>query len=74
MKKLFTLMALVVVCTVAKAQEDSTKTAKVDTIRVGNMVIIKDKTKPSSDHTYGPNFHVGKQNKKGNLSIAFCII
>ena len=69
MKKLFTLMALAIVCTVAKAQEDSTKTEKVDTIRVGNMVIIKDKSKASTpDHTYGPNFHIGTHNKKGNLS------
>ncbi|MDO9374109.1 MAG: outer membrane beta-barrel protein [Bacteroidota bacterium] len=68
MKKLFTLMALAVVCTVAKAQEDSTYTGKIDTIRVGNMIIIKDKSKADTEHKDGPNFRVGRHSNKGKLS------
>jgi hypothetical protein len=43
MTKLFTLMALVFICTAANAQSDSTKVSKdkPDTIRIGNIVIVK---------------------------------
>ena len=43
MKQLFTLMAMAMLCTAANAQNDTTITApkESDTIRIGNMVIIK---------------------------------
>ncbi len=68
MTKLFTLMAMVIFCTVAKAQEDSTKeNKKVDTIRVGNIVIIRDKSKADNDKSYGTKITMGRHKKK-NLS------
>jgi hypothetical protein len=42
MKQLFTLMAAAMLCTAANAQTDTTGiNKKSDTIRIGNMVIIK---------------------------------
>ena len=77
MKKLFTLMALAAACTVANAQQDTTAAAKVDTIRVGNMVIIKDKSKAETDHSYGPSFRVGKHSRRGkpsNISTNWAVL
>ncbi len=68
MKQLFTLMALAIFCTVAKAQEDQKESKQVDTIRVGNMVIIKDKSKSDSDHSGGTHIRMGRHNRKKNLS------
>lgn len=42
MRKLFTLMALVIVCTAANAQSDTLIASKQgDTIRIGNIIIIR---------------------------------
>ncbi|MEO6720650.1 MAG: hypothetical protein ABIN67_09790 [Ferruginibacter sp.] len=77
MSKLFTLMALVIFCTTAKAQDDSTKKDfnQIDTIRVGNMIIIKDKSKTDND---GRNTHftMGRNRKKitSNVSTNWGIV
>src|SRR5580765_2603191 len=47
MNKLFTLMALTVLCTAVNAQDK-----EPDTIRIGNMVISKS-GKPTDDDWYG---------------------
>lgn len=61
-------MAMVIFCTVANAQEDSTKENKnVDTIRVGNIVIIRDKSKTDNDKSHGTKITM-ERHKKKNLS------
>ena len=69
MRKLFTLMAMAIFCTTANAQEDTTGKVsnKVDTIRVGNMIIIKDKSKTDDDKSINTRISIGR-NKKRKLS------
>jgi Outer membrane protein beta-barrel domain len=61
MSKLFTLMALVAICTVANAQSIPGKES--DTIRIGNIIITKDGNKNEEDKnsrthiTMGRNYH-----------------
>ena len=67
MKQLFTLMALIVSCTIANAQSDTLILKSADTIRVGNIVIIKNGSK---HHDYdGENTHIiMKRGHKRNMS------
>ena len=65
MKQLFTLMALAVFCSAAKAQDESSK--QIDTIRIGNMVIIKDKSKTDNDDSHS-NTHIRMRRPRRNLS------
>ena len=69
MRKLFTLMAMAIFCTTANAQEDTTGKVsdQIDTIRVGNMIIIKDKSKTDDDKSINTRISIGR-NKKRKLS------
>ncbi|MBC7890147.1 MAG: hypothetical protein H7Z13_19900 [Ferruginibacter sp.] len=77
MMKLFTLMALVLVCTVANAQTDSPKGSKeADTIRIGNIIITKNGK--NSDDSKNSNTHItmGRKQKKklSNVSTNWGIV
>jgi Outer membrane protein beta-barrel domain len=73
MSKLFTLMALLAICTVANAQENPGK--ETDTIRIGNIIITKDKNKTDDDKyggthiTMGRNYHKKLSNVSTNWGI-----
>lgn len=68
MNKLFTLMALVIFCTAANAQDEPSKDPnKVDTIRIGNIVIIKDKSKKDNSNETATHI-VMSRHKRKNLS------
>ena len=73
--KLFTLMALALICTVANAQTDSTKVDKpADTIRVGNIIIIKKGNKNEAPKT-SDTIEVLKVPKKlSNVSTNWLIV
>jgi hypothetical protein len=74
MKKLFTLMALALVCTAATAQTDSTAKAdtiklpqeKSDTIRVGNIVILTNGKHHNESNSDNIKIEFGRHDK--NLS------
>jgi len=71
MTKLFTLMALVFLCTVANAQSDSTKVSnETDTIRIGNIIIIKNGSKDHDDHTTGTHINIGKKRTKKLTNVS----
>jgi len=70
MTKLFTLMALVFLCTVANAQTDSTTVSKqADTIRIGNIIIIKN-GKNDDDKTTGTHINIGKKRTKKLTNVS----
>ena len=78
MSKLFTLMAMVMICTAANAQEEEPakkESNQIDTIRVGNMIIIKDKSKADNERR---NTHItmGRNRKKivSNVSTNWGIV
>ena len=77
MTKLFTLMALVFICTAANAQSDSAKVSKdkPDTIRIGNIVIIKDGSKSNDDKNTGTHINIGRKRpyKLSNISTNWMI-
>ncbi len=67
MMKLFTLMALVVICTNTNAQETpEKKTANNDTIRIGNIIITKD---GRDDQQRKGNTHI-TMGRKANRKIS----
>ncbi len=71
MTKLFTLMALVFLCTVANAQSDSTTMSKeTDTIRVGNIIIIKNGSKNHGNKTTYTQINVGKKHTKKLTNVS----
>ncbi len=77
MNKLFTLMALVMLCSVAGAQTDSAMNAKrIDTIRVGNIVIIKDNSKTENEKTVNAHIVFKRSNKRkiSNVSTNWGIV
>ena len=75
MNKLFTLMALSVICTVANAQTKPGK--ETDTIRIGNIIITRDPNK-SDDNNKNGNTHITmgrKYHKKlSNVSTNWGIV
>jgi len=76
MTKLFTLMALVFICTAAKAQTDSTGVSNdADTIRIGNIIIIKNGHKGDDNRATERNINIGKRrsNKLSNVSTNWMI-
>jgi Outer membrane protein beta-barrel domain len=75
MKQLITLLAAAIICNAATAQNDSTKAAKSDTIRIGGMVIVKNgKNKKDKD----VNITLGRSNsekkRKSNVSTNWWIL
>jgi outer membrane protein with beta-barrel domain len=70
-------MALVMFCTAANAQEEPSKkdSNQIDTIRVGNMIIVRDKSKADKE---GRNTHItmGRNRKKimSNVSTNWGIV
>jgi hypothetical protein len=82
MKKLFTLMVLAFICTVANAQNDSTKidsakgrTDRSDTIRIGNIVII---TNGANHRESGSNTSISMERRRhrklSNISTNWGIV
>ena len=76
MKQLFTLMATAMLCTAAKAQNDTTITKKEsDTIKIGNMVIIKKGGGSESKNKY---VHIDverrQRSKPSNISTNWGIV
>ncbi|MEO6228827.1 MAG: hypothetical protein ABJB11_08920 [Ferruginibacter sp.] len=69
MNKLFTLMAMVMLCSVANAQTDSTKKT-IDTIRVGNIVIIKDNSKTENEKSVSSHITFKRSYKKKTSNIS----
>jgi hypothetical protein len=80
MKKLFTLLVPVMFCTTASAQKDSIPTGKEgDSIRVGNMVIVRSGGKTgSSERDKDSDNRVrtwrSERRHNSNLSTNWCII
>lgn len=77
MMKLFTLMALVILCSAANAQSDSGNVSKgVDTIRIGNIVIIKEDKKNDDEEKVSTNitFKTKRAKKLSNVSTNWGII
>ena len=71
MKQLFTSMALLILCAAANAQEDSSKNLnRVDTIRVGNMVIIKDRSKSDNEKKFNTHITMGRNKKKNTSNVS----
>ncbi len=71
MTKLFTSMALVFLCTVAKAQSDSTKASQDrDTIRIGNIIIIKNGGKNEDEKTTGTHINIGRKRPKKLTNVS----
>lgn len=72
--KLFTLMALAMICTAANAQEQPEK--KTDTIRIGNIIIIKDGTKTEAEKKVNTHITMGRsrQRKLANVSTNWGIV
>ena len=77
MMKLFTLMALVSICTVANAQSDSGRVSnKSDTIRIGNILITKNGNKNEDSKKGGAHIALGRIHSKklSNVSTNWGII
>jgi|KBSMisStaDraftv2_1062788.scaffolds.fasta_scaffold01845_5 hypothetical protein len=77
MKQLFTLMATAMLCTAARAQSDTTITPnkESDTIRIGNMIIIKKGGNNESKNKY-THIEVEKKyrSKPSNISTNWAIL
>ncbi len=71
MKQLITFLAAAIICTVATAQTDSTKTSKSDTIRIGGIIIVKN-GKKDKDITMGRKDNEKKRN--ANVSTNWWIV
>lgn len=67
MKQLITFLAAAIICSVAMAQTDSTKTSKSDTIRIGGIIIVKNGKKDKD-----LNITMGRKNneKKKNANVS----
>lgn len=77
MKQLFTLMVLATVCNAATAQSDTTKPAAAsDTIRVGNIIIIKggEKNKSWKDNDTYIRVERKGDSKPSNVSTNWVIV
>ena len=77
MKKLCTILAMSILCTYANAQIDTTKKPMPDTIRIGNIVIIKkakDNTEDKNNVSITVNTHKKNKAKNSNLSTNWFII
>lgn len=79
MKKLFTLMAVVCLSARAMSQTDTIPTATSDTIRIGNMIIIKDKNKDRdrsdrSDNDHNSNNYYTDHGKPSKISTNWFIV
>lgn len=74
MTKLFTLMALVIICAVAKAQTDPAKGR--DTIRIGNIIITQDGDKSVESNKGNTHIRMGRGNKRklSNVSTNWGIV
>ncbi|MEO5890018.1 MAG: outer membrane beta-barrel protein [Ferruginibacter sp.] len=74
MNKLFTLMALVMVCTVANAQENTGK--EPDTIRIGNIIITRDPNKKDESRNSNTHITMGRKyhKKLANISTNWGIL
>lgn len=74
MTKLFTLMALLLLCTAASAQTEPGKEA--DTIRIGNIIIIKNGNKNNDDKKRNTHITMGskRNNKPSNVSTNWGIV
>lgn len=72
--KAFLLAAMALACTtLCIAQTDSTKKEKVDTIKVGGMIIIK-KSDGKTDTGRGRTFTISRSHKKRNISTNWWIV
>jgi len=67
MKKLNLMLPMIMLCTIANAQNDSAKTTKPDTIKVGNIIIIK---KSKGDHRFDMDSQKEKFDKKHKSRIS----
>jgi hypothetical protein len=69
MKKIYFLAALCAIATASFAQQDSTKTKveKKDTIRIGSIVIIRNRSKNKNDSSY---VNTTFKNEKKNQSVS----
>lgn len=76
MKKLFTLMASAMFCTITNAQNDTSIVKKEsDTIRVGNIIIVKNGGKNDNGNVYrNINIHRRERNKEANISTNWGIV
>jgi Outer membrane protein beta-barrel domain len=76
MKQLFTLMAAAIFCTAANAQNDTTITAKKesDTIRIGNMIIVKKGGGESKNKYTHIDVERRHQSKPANISTNWGIV
>jgi hypothetical protein len=74
MKQIITLVALAILCTSSKAQNtDSIPAKNTDTLRIGNIVIIKKgKAKSDVDITMGRKKATRKQNAKCEYKLVDC--
>ncbi len=75
MKKLFTLMASAMFCTITYAQTDSTSTDnKGDTIRIGNMIIVRNNTKKDNVDYHNIEVRRKERNPSANVSTNWGIV
>src|SRR5579863_7294829 len=75
MKRKFLLLALLCLSMASWAQTDTTqKNNEKDTIRVGNMLIVKDGKFSSGDGTEVITRHYHRYYKPSNVSTNWCII
>lgn len=70
MKQLFTLLVLGVFCSKINAQSDTTQpSVNPDTIRIGNMIIVKGKNTGNENDNKGDNIKVYRNSKKTNSNV-----
>lgn len=74
MKKLFTLMASAMLCTFTYAQTDSTATNQNDTIRIGNIIIVKNGGQRQSGDFHNFEIRRKERNKSSNISTNWGIV
>lgn len=77
MKQLFTVIVLAILCNMAIAQSDTTKpVTATDTIRVGNIIIIKSGEKTKSGNNNDTYIRVRRKNdtKPSNVSTNWVIV
>ena len=75
MKKLFTLMASAMFCTITYAQADSSTTKKEsDTIRIGNIIIVKNGGRSESGNYRNFDIHRRERRESSNVSTNWGIV
>lgn len=74
MKKLFTLMASAMLCTFTYAQTDSTATNQNDTIRIGNIIIVKNGGQRQNGDFHNFEIRRKERNKSSNISTNWGIV